>query len=149
LANRGLHLVWIGLRLDSVEVQIHGWLINAVEVLEVGERDQATIAEPVRLIWRQLCCGVAGSQAHPGAGRDGEPGETAGQRLRRLSKVELRIVAVLVVHFGFPSSGYFAPSLFRLRQDFSGCGCRAVGAPMATGASAGVDTWFGFVRHLQ
>src|SRR5215472_12584449 len=47
LANRRLHLIRVGLRLDAVEVQIHGRLVDAVKVLQVAECDQPAVTKAV------------------------------------------------------------------------------------------------------
>src|SRR6266513_3290905 len=54
LTNWSLHLVRIGLRLYLVEVKIQRRLINAVEVLQIGESNQPAVAKSIRLICRQL-----------------------------------------------------------------------------------------------
>jgi hypothetical protein len=54
LANRRLHLIWIGLRHDPVEIQIHQGLIDAVETLQVRECHEPVISETLRLVIGQL-----------------------------------------------------------------------------------------------
>src|ERR1051326_3238109 len=50
LANRRLHFVGIGLRQDAVEIQIHGWLIDAIKTLQVSESEQPVVAKAIGLI---------------------------------------------------------------------------------------------------
>jgi len=55
LTNRGLHVVRIGLSQDAIEIQVHGWLVDAIKVLQVSERDQAVVAKAIGLIVSELC----------------------------------------------------------------------------------------------
>jgi len=52
LANRRLHFVRIRLRLDPVEIEVHKRLVDAVEILQIAERDEASVAEALRLVRR-------------------------------------------------------------------------------------------------
>src|SRR5215471_12468594 len=64
--DRGLEFTRVRLRRDSVEVEVHQWLVNAREVLRVSERDQATVAEATRLVRCKLgpCTACAESYEH-------------------------------------------------------------------------------------
>src|SRR6185437_9418879 len=59
LTDWSLHLVRIRLGQDVVEVEVQQRLIDAVEVLQVGEPDQSAVAKSIGLVRGQLAPGVA------------------------------------------------------------------------------------------
>lgn len=54
LADPYLHLVRIGLRRNTIEVQIEHRLVDTIEVLQIRECDQLILTKSVRLIGRQV-----------------------------------------------------------------------------------------------
>src|SRR5215471_361831 len=54
LADWRLHLIRIGLSKFLIEIQVHGWLVDAVEVLQICERDQPVVAEGMGLVGSQV-----------------------------------------------------------------------------------------------
>jgi len=54
LADPYLHLVRIGLRRNTIEVQIEHRLVDTIEVLQIRECDQPILTKSVRLIGRQV-----------------------------------------------------------------------------------------------
>jgi hypothetical protein len=54
LADGRLHLIWIGLRLNLIEIEIQCRLINAIKILQVSECDQAAVAKAMGLIRSKL-----------------------------------------------------------------------------------------------
>ena len=49
LADLRLHLIWVGLRLEPVEVQVQGRLIDAIKILQVRHRRRSQQNEPKQL----------------------------------------------------------------------------------------------------
>jgi hypothetical protein len=72
LANRGLHFVGIGLRQHAVEIQVHGWLVDAIKTLQVSEGDQPVVAEAIGLIVSKLCGCADRGQCHAYACRESQ-----------------------------------------------------------------------------
>jgi len=46
LADLRLHLIWVGLRLEPVEVQVQGRLIDAIKILPLRHRRRLQQDEP-------------------------------------------------------------------------------------------------------
>src|SRR5579859_95428 len=89
LANRGLHFVGIGLRQDAVEIQVQGWLVNTIKILQVSEGDQPVVPESVSLILGELCRSVSGCEQHECAGRDYQPLRSE-RKVRCLSRLKVK-----------------------------------------------------------
>jgi hypothetical protein len=54
LTDRRLHFVRVGFGGYAVQVEIQSWLIHAVEILKIGERDESAVAKSNGLIRSQL-----------------------------------------------------------------------------------------------
>src|SRR5437660_1297935 len=76
LANRYLHLVWIGLRQYPIEIQIEERLVDAVEILQISKGDQFAVTKAMSLVGCQLCRCAARSEGYPRAYRERQPSAT-------------------------------------------------------------------------